>query len=241
MPDRYFVQQPIAGDVASLFDEEAHHLTHAMRARPGDEVIVFDGSGAEWHASVTRLGRSEVEVRLLSRREVDRELPLDLTLMVALPKGDRQRWLVEKAVELGVRRFVPLVTDRGVAQPVDKAVARLRRTVIEASKQCGRNRLMEIAAPLAARDVCAAPPDADSIRAVADPSGHQSLQSLLADGFTSATRSIYFVIGPEGGFTSDELTIAHLHRWLVVNLGPRILRIETAAIYVAAAVGARFI
>src|SRR5205823_14535109 len=85
------------------------------------------------------------ELSIIERREVSRELSFSLTLAVALPKGERQKWLIEKATELGVTRIVPLVTERGVAQPVESALDRLRRGVIEASKQCGRNRLMEIA------------------------------------------------------------------------------------------------
>lgn len=235
MPDRYFVPEPIAGDAASLLAEEAHHLMHVMRARPGEEVIVFDGSGVEWLAAITHVGRSNVELRLLERREVNRELPFDLTLMVALPKGERQRWLVEKAVELGVRRLVPLATERGVGQPVEKALVRLRRTVVEASKQCGRNRLMDIAAPLASSACFASPPADESMRAVADPRGQQSLHALLAGHLKGATRSVCFAIGPEGGFSNAELRLAELNLWPVIGLGSRILRVETAALYVAAA------
>lgn len=234
MPDRYFASEPIAGEVARLSDEDAHHLMHVMRARPGQEVIVFDGSGAEWLAAVTRLERSTVELRLLDRREVDRELPIELTLMVALPKGDRQRWLVEKAVELGVSRLVPLTTERGVAQPVEKALARLRRTVIEASKQCGRNRLMKIAVPLTAAEAFSAPRVDGALRASLDPSGRQSLQALLAGDGAGKPRSICFAIGPEGGFSGDELRLAEANQWPVVHLGPRILRVETAALCAAA-------
>lgn len=237
MPDRYFVQEPIAGGVARLEAEEAHHLMHVMRARPGEEVILFDGSGAQWRATITRLGRSEVELRLLDRDDVDRELPFELTLSVALPKGERQRWLVEKAVELGVRRLVPMTTERGVAQPVEKALVRLRRAVIEASKQCGRNRLMEIAAPLTAGELLTTPPVGDSIYALADPSGRQSLQALFAGHSANKARSVCFAIGPEGGFSGDELRLAELSGWPVVSLGPRIMRIETAALFVAAAAG----
>lgn len=234
MPDRYFVPEPITGDVVRLSDDEAYHLMRVMRAWPGEEVIVFDGSGAEWLATVTRLERSTVELRLLDRREVDRELPFELTLMVALPKGDRQRWLVEKAVELGVSGLVPLATERGVAQPVEKALARLRRTVIEASKQCGRNRLMNIATPLAAAEALSAPRVDGALRALLDPSGRQSLQALLAGGGAGKPRSVCFAIGPEGGFSGDELRLAASNQWPVVHLGPRILRVETAALCAAA-------
>ena len=235
MPDRYFVAEPICGDRAHIADEEAHHLAHVMRAKPGQEVVLFDGSGAEWQARVTRIGRTEVELELLARREVDRESPLHLTLGVALPKGDRQRWLVEKAVELGVRRIVPLITVRGVAQPADKSLARLRRTVIEASKQCGRNRLMEMGPPMNCEDYFAAGCAHGSWRAVADPSGNQSLAMSLVDGGRAPPAALTLAIGPEGGFTEDEIEAARSSGWSIVSLGLRILRVETATLYLAAA------
>ena len=142
MADRYFVQPEITGDRAVLAGPEAHHLLHVMRLGIGDRVTLFDGSGAEFLAQITRLGRSEVELSVLAREPIDRELPIDFTLAVALPKGDRQKWLVEKAVELGVTRLVPLRTARSVAQPGPQVAKRLARTGIEASKQCRRNRLL---------------------------------------------------------------------------------------------------
>ena len=234
MGDRYYVSQPIVGDRARLVDEEAHHLAHVMRASAGDDVAVFDGSGAEWLARVARVGRAEVELELLCRREVDRELHVPLTLGVALPKGDRQRWLVEKAVELGVGRLTPLSTTRGVAQPTDKALARLRRAVIESSKQCGRNRLMEISTPVNCFDFCAAEHAAGAVRAMADPSGDQSLRTLLESPASPTATSLIFAVGPEGGFSEDEIAAAQSAGWPLIDLGARTLRVETAAIYMAA-------
>ena len=123
MTDRYFVESPIRADRATLVGPEAHHLIHVMRAGPGDAVVLFDGSGAEFDAVVERSTRAEVELAVRSRREVDRESPRALTLAVALPKGDRQKWLVEKAVELGVRRMVPLA-DRARRGPTGRPGAR---------------------------------------------------------------------------------------------------------------------
>ncbi|HVA46831.1 MAG TPA: 16S rRNA (uracil(1498)-N(3))-methyltransferase [Pirellulales bacterium] len=234
MSERYFVAEPVHGGQTRLVEEEARHLAHVMRARTGDEVVVFDGSGAEWQARVAGIGRRQVELDLLERREVDRELPLRITLAVALPKGDRQRWLVEKAVELGVHRLQPLVTERGVAQPIDKALVRLRRTVIEASKQCGRNRLMEIASPVDCLDCITAASEGDAVRAMADPSGRQSVGSFLAGLKLSAATALTWLIGPEGGFSEHELDVAQRHGWPFVSLGRRILRVETAAVYLAA-------
>src|SRR6185436_15410174 len=147
MSERFFVEQPITGSTAELVEAEAQHLAKVMRAAVGDEVVLFDGSGAEFAAKVARLSKSVVLLEIVERREINREPRVELTLAVALPKGERQKWLVEKLTELGATRLIPLITERGVAQPVESALDRLRRGVIEASKQCGRNRLMEIAAP----------------------------------------------------------------------------------------------
>jgi 16S rRNA (uracil1498-N3)-methyltransferase len=169
-----------------------------------------------------------VELSILSRESVNRELPFDLTLGVALPKGDRQKWLVEKAVELGVTRIVPLRTQRGVAQPVEQALVRLRRAVIEASKQCGRNRLLQIEQPRSWPDFVA---DAGSTacRLVAHPGGQTGLGSL-------SVGDICLGIGPEGGFAEDEVALAVAAGWSSVGLGPRILRVETAALALTAVI-----
>lgn len=112
MAHRFFSDRPIVGAVARLGGAEAHHLLHVIRATTGSRVVLFDGSGDEFTAEITELGRSEAVLAITGRTTVDRELPFQLLLAVALPKGDRQRWLVEKAVELGIRRLVPLVTAR---------------------------------------------------------------------------------------------------------------------------------
>ena len=194
MTHRYFVDRPITQETATLTGPEAHHLLHVMRAKPGDEVVLFDNSGDEFPARVATLRRSEADLAILERQTIDRELPCPLVLGVALPKGDRQRWLVEKAVELGVSRLIPLETTRSVAQPNAKAVERLRRATIEASKQCGRNRLMEVAPPQKwsdfLRSTVAAP-----IRLVA----HPSLRSPPPKLETSGAGPIVLAIGPEEG------------------------------------------
>lgn len=230
MSRRFFVDYPISGDSATLVGPEAHHLAHVCRAKPGEEVTLFDGSGAEFAARVERVGRAEIELAVLNRAVVDRELSLACTIGVALPKGDRQTWLVEKAVELGVSRIVPLSTERGVAQPVDKALDRLRRAVIEASKQCGRNRLLDISEPLDWPNYVAAAPS-ETCRLIAHPSGAHSPQRLMC-----GQTSFYFAVGPEGGFTDDEVAISVQAGWHPVVLGPRILRVETAAICLASLV-----
>src|SRR6478672_6735494 len=155
MSDRFYVEQPILGPTAELAGDEARHLATVMRLSVGHEITLFDGGGNEFIARIAKVTKQSVHCDILERREISRELPFSLSLAVALPKGDRQKWLVEKTTELGVTRLIPLITERGVAQPVEGAIQRLRRGVIEASKQCGRNRLMEIAEPRRAPELFA--------------------------------------------------------------------------------------
>ncbi len=233
MADRYFVDAPITGQEARLVGHEAHHLAHVMRAKAGQPATLFDGSGAEFSATITRVGRAEIELHVDARHQVDRELPVAITLGVALPKGDRQKWLVEKATELGVARLVPLITERSNDRESPAALDKLRRAVIEASKQCGRNRLLEIGTPTLAVEFFSADEfistaDAAHLRLLAHPGGAK-LQ--LPAAFPT---SIAIAIGPEGGFTDAELEAARESNWQPIDLGTRILRIETAAVALVA-------
>ena len=207
MSERFFVDSPITTEQAILRGPEAHHLLHVMRAKVGDEVALFDGSGSEFAARVLHLGKAQVELQVLSSTVVNRESAIELTLAVALPKGDRQRWLVEKAVELGVTRIVPLSTKRSVAEASPSALDRLRRTVIEASKQCGRNRLMEIGQVQDWRQAVQSLVR-QGLRILADPGG-KPLGAFWSPSEKFATPpSIVAAIGPEGGFTDEEVNLA---------------------------------
>jgi len=227
MPHRFFIAPPLTSDRAKLVGAEAHHLLHVMRATPGDQVILFDGSGHEYVARVDRLGRSDAALTVIESRSVSRE-PANQTIVgVTLPKGDRQRWLIEKLTELGVARVVPLRAERSVVHPDERALKKLRRFVIEASKQCRRNELMDIASTMTLSEFLTTPP-ADALRCLADPAGSPARIGPGRDG------PVYLAIGPEGGFSPAEAQAARASQWHVVSLGPRVLRIETACVVLAA-------
>jgi 16S rRNA (uracil1498-N3)-methyltransferase len=227
MGHRFFVDNSITSAQAVLRGSEAHHLQHVLRGSVGDEVILLDGSGHEFVARVTRLARSHVELVVVASRVVDRELAREIVMGVALPKADRQRWLIEKLVELGVARVVPLQTQRSVVHPDERSLVKLRRSVREASKQCGRTRLLDVTelSPLA--DYLEAAP-VSAARWIADPAG---ISPASVPGRAS---SYYLAVGPEGGWAEDELSLARAAGWQLVSLGSRILRIETACLALAA-------
>ncbi len=230
MSERFFITTQPAGDRAVLEGDEARHLTRVLRAKVGDTVSLFDGTGREWPARVASLGRDRVELDT-GEPTIDPLPPaaIPLTLAVALPKGDRQKWMVEKLTELGASRLVPLETTRGVAEATASAQARLERVVIEACKQCGRNTLMEIAAgrPL---DRLLAEVPAGGCVVIAHPGG----LALDATAVPTAATEIIALVGPEGGFTEEELGVADRAGVIRISLGPHILRVETAAIALAA-------
>ncbi|MFM9058669.1 MAG: RsmE family RNA methyltransferase [Planctomycetaceae bacterium] len=229
MSERFFLETPPRDGRAVLTGDEARHLARVLRAAVGDEVRVFDGAGGEWVARVGSIGRDEVTL------EVGPRLPtaaaaggVRLTLAVALPKGERQKWLVEKLTELGATRLVPLVTSRGVAEATPAALERLRRGVIEACKQCGRTTLMEIGMPLTVAEACA-PLPAGGRAILCDPGAPPLDASALR-----AAAAVVGLVGPEGGFTSEEIAAALAAGASRAGLGPHVLRVETAAMALAA-------
>ncbi len=213
-----------------LAGPEAHHLAVVCRLGPGDAICLFNGDGKEYHARVLEVHRRCVSVDIFDAAEPRRELSFPLVAGVPLPKGDRAQFLIEKLTELGVTSFVPLASQRGVIHPRDTRLDKLRRHVIEASKQCGRNCLMVIE-PLEPWEVFCRRGNAGECRVFGHPGGEaiQNIQRRRPAGIP-----VTLAVGPEGGFTEEEVLQAHAAGWLSVDLGTRILRVETAALVLAA-------
>jgi 16S rRNA (uracil1498-N3)-methyltransferase len=245
MADRYFSEQIITASeqTITLVGDEAHHLSNVMRAKIGDEFTVFDGRGADWSAKITRIEKRAVQLQVLAEQPSRKELQDDLTIAVALPRGDRQKWLIEKCVELGVARLIPLMTDRGVAQPVESAIDRLNRQVLEATKQCGRAKLLKIDTPQNVIAICKArpaencffaqPQDAPETLEMLGPNGGDASQWMSLVAAMQKPGSRICLIGPEGGFSSQEFRTALDAKWDLLYLGPYLLRVETAALQIA--------
>jgi 16S rRNA (uracil1498-N3)-methyltransferase len=232
MLDRFYAPTSLEQPAIELPDEEAHHLQNVLRKRVGDRVAVFDGRGGAAVAEVESLRRNHVRLSILSREPPTAIPSPAIVLATAVPKGDRARWLVEKATELGVDRWVPLQTERGVVDPGETRLDKLRQTVVAACKQCGRNRLLEISSPVTWPELLAESGAAPGL-IVADPAGMPARETVGTEAAVESGR-LTAAVGPEGGFTPRELDDARAAGAQFVSLGPPVLRIETAALALAA-------
>ena len=252
MPRRFFSAVDVAADQLELTGREAHHLQRVLRMQPGELVWLFDGRGREVLARISSLDQHAVRLEVTERRPVAKPTSLPVTLATGVPKGDRFRWLIEKVTELGVQRVIPLITQRSIVDPGQGKLDKLRQTIVEACKQCGRSQLMELTEPLAWRD-CLTDEFPGREVWIAHPGGEPLIWpvpvmgtsrggtgdnsnpvSADAGSIRHVTNPPLFLIGPEGGFTESEVAEAVAAGARPMQLGPRILRIETAAVAIAA-------
>jgi len=229
MLPRFHIAHAPESEWILLDESESHHLIRVRRIPQGATIVLFDGSGWEYEAEVAELAHRQVRLRIMASARKSRESSSPLTLGVALPKGDRQRLLIEKCVELGVAHLVPLSTRRSVVEAGPSQLARWSRYVIEASKQCGRNHLMTVVPPTSTKAFLESAPT-EAVRWFFHPSGANSIRAIPP----TEGGSVIAAIGPEGGWHDDEVSCAESHGWPTVALGRPILRTETAAIAVAA-------
>ena len=232
MVNRFYSPDPLSLGEFVLGGPEAHHLAHVRRLGVGDDAILFNGDGKEYRAVVAVIAKRTVELKVVAVADPRRELGFPLHVASALPKGDRLDFLIEKLTELGATDFTPLLAERSIVIAKESKIEKLQRAVIEASKQCGRNVLMKVHVPRSLTDWCGQD-DLPPIKLMAHPHGEP------LDGLGKTPGGVAIAIGPEGGFTEKEVSAACQSGFRAVSLGPRILRIETAAIAAAAILGGR--
>ncbi len=234
MTRRYFVPDlPPNGGPISLPDAEAQHAIRVMRVQVGQSMTLFDGSGNEAVARVTGVTKRQCQCEAEIAAAINRESIHKLHLAVALPKPDRARELIERLTELGVSSLTPLVAERSQRPPSEALVAKLDRAVVEASKQCGRNRLLQITSPSTSQDFFRQSQSKRMTRWIADPEGGK-----LPPMTEHPPAEVIAAVGPEGGWSDAELDSAIECGFVKLGLGKRIYRIETAATVIAALVSA---
>jgi 16S rRNA (uracil1498-N3)-methyltransferase len=233
---RSHVDAPLqVGDEITLPDDVAAHLLRVLRLQEGDACVLFNGDGHDYDARITAIGKREARARVLSARRVDNESPLRITLLQGIARGEKMDWILQKATELGVARFLPVSSDRSEvkldAQRADKRLAHWRGIVVSACEQSGRAVVPDVVAPQALAQSAASRTGRGFIL---DPFADASLASLQGTTLHDCT----IAIGPEGGWSPRDREHLLAAGFEGLRLGPRVLRTETAGIAAIAALQA---
>jgi len=229
---RFYVPLPLASGAEVELPERAARHVAVLRLERGDAITLFDGSGGQFAAELTRVSRDTARARIGRREAAERESPLAVTLAQCVSSGDRMDLALQKATELGVRRIVPLASERSIvrlsSERADRRVAHWRGIVTAACEQSGRNCVPEVE-PITAFDIFLAVPAAGELRLVPSPDASRGLKAF------APARAVTLLIGPEGGLSPSERARAEAKGYAPVRFGPRVLRTETAPLALIAA------
>ncbi|GGI18267.1 16S rRNA (uracil(1498)-N(3))-methyltransferase [Oxalicibacterium faecigallinarum] len=234
---RFFCPQPLAiGQTITLPEHVAHHV-HVVRLSAGDRITLFNGEGGQYTATLTTIEKKRATAEIKLFEPIETELPYAITLAQALPEASKMDWIIEKAVELGVHAIQPLASQRCVvrlsAERATKKMQHWQGVIEAASEQSGRNRLATLAEPvdfnqwIAQKDL--------HVRILLSPRAEQSLSDWARH---HPPQSVGLLIGPEGGFTEREENDAVAQGVMMLSMGPRVLRTETAGLAALAGLNA---
>ena len=234
---RFYCPTPLATGLALSLPAGAARHVQVLRLQPGDVITLFNGEGGEFDATVTRMGRSDVEVEVGAHHAVEREAARAVHLLAGITANERMDWLVEKATELGVASITPLVAERSVlklkGERAEKKLAHWQGVAVAAAEQCGRNRVPTVhPAVTLAEWVKKAPPGERWVLSLSK--GTQPLAQMQGPAAGQPMTPVTVLSGPEGGLSPTEEAAALAAGFAPVTLGPRVLRAETAPLAVLA-------
>lgn len=219
----------INGAEIELEGDRARYLGKVLRARVGDRLVVFNGEGPEWPATITQIGKTSVTLELGESVAATAESPLKIHLVQGISRGDRMDFVVQKATELGVKRITPVLTEYGVvklnAERAEKRREHWQKIANSACEQSGRTRLPLIDTPLPMKNWFGDKPAKVDAQLILKPGAATPLTGIKAP-----ETKVCVLIGPEGGFSDSEYIDAEVSGFTAVSLGPRVLRTESAAI-----------
>lgn len=231
---RFYCPMPLAAGAQAALPPAAARHVQVLRLQPGDGITLFNGEGGEWSATVTRMGRSDVDVEVGTHAAIEREAARAVHLVVGMPANERMDWLVEKATELGAASIQPIAAARSVLKLAGERAAKRQQhwqaIAVAACEQCGRNRVPAVHAPLALADWLRQQP------AAAQGTGAARLLLSLRDGTrplrdaAAGAPAAWVLHGPEGGLTAQEEDAAIAAGFAPASLGARVLRAETASV-----------
>jgi 16S rRNA (uracil1498-N3)-methyltransferase len=227
----YIDPKQVMGDQLRITGDELHHLGRVKRKQPGDIVWAVDGQGVAYETEIVEITKKEAFCHIIKTRRRLGEPISEVTLAQGVIKGERFDWLIEKAVEIGVSRIIPIQSENSVLKAGPQKLVRWRRVALAAMKQCGRSVLPEITEPKSFKKIVGLGTDC-ALRLIAE-AGEQSTP-VQVNG--KGNRKALLIVGPEGGFSDSEVALARENGFQPVTLGPRRLRAETAGIVLASLV-----
>jgi 16S rRNA (uracil1498-N3)-methyltransferase len=235
---RLFVDQPLASGMQLDLPETASRHVQVLRLQPGENIILFNGQGGEYAATIVKMGRRNVLVEVGTYDPVERESPLQLTVVQALSAAERMDYTVQKAAELGVSTIQPVISEycqsRYSGERAEKRLAHWQGVAASACEQCGRTRLLQIRPIMKYEEFLATAPQTE-LRLLLSPEGAIRPQQLPA-----TAQSACVLIGAEGGFSKKEEEAAIATGFTPLLLGPRIFRTETVAPVIAGLLQSRY-
>ncbi len=232
---RFFVRpEDVIQNKIKIFGDEYNHIKNVLRLKCGEKITVSDGTGTDYTAVIDSFESNSVVASILSSQSSTTEPPIDVVLYQGVPKSDKMDLIIQKSVELGIKKIVPVLTERTIVKfenekDINTKVSRWQRIALEASKQCNRGVVPVIERPMAYSNAIESSKDSDLRIIPFENEKDNTLKSILK---CDSKKSISFFIGPEGGFSEDEVIRAKLSGVVPVTLGPRILRTETAGFVV---------
>jgi len=238
--NRFYAEEPLqAGGEITLRGERARYVSRVLRLGQDDRIELFDGSGAQFPAVIRNISKDIVTVAVTDRCEYSTESPLSITLVQGISRGDRMDHAIQKATEVGVTRIIPVHTEFSVVKlderRAEKRLLHWRGVAASACEQCGRNRLPQVSPPAQFLALLGEYRDVPADKIILRPAAGATLRSI-----GNVSSNIVVAIGPEGGFSDKEYEHAELAEFRPVSFGPRILRTETAAVAVVAALQALY-
>lgn len=228
---RMFVEKIKEREETIVSGREFHHLTRVLRLKKNDNLSIFDGKGKAFRATIKNVTRKEAILKLVEPLKESKESPIKIILAQGIPKLNKMDYTIQKATELGVSEIIPVITSRTVPDlKVDRAVkrtVRFKRIALEAAKQCGRCSIPVISEIKTFKDLLSSENLPDLKLILWEEEKERYLKSILAK---ENSRELVCLIGPEGGFSEEEVSMALENKFVPVTLGKRVLRTETASL-----------
>ncbi len=235
--NRFFISaSDIEGDRVRLSPEQSHQVQHVLRLRPGDAIVVLDDTGIEYKVTLTTLEKREVVGQVASRQSARGEPTAQVTLFQSMLMREKFEWVLQKGAEIGVARFAPILTARSLVRTrtiEDNKLDRWRRILVEAAEQSHRGRIPKLDQIVSFAEAISEASRFDRCLIAAPSREGPSLRETLR-GMSGGAAGIGLMVGPEGGFTEEEVEAACRSGAIPISLGPRILRTETCAIVASA-------